>query len=1675
MEFRLLGPLEVAEGKRRVSLGGLKQRAVLAHLLVEANHVVPTGVLIEEIWGDEPPAAARNSLQAYVSRLRKILGPDRIEGGALGYVLHAVSDEIDVLRFEELTRKGRRALTADPRVAADSLAEALELWRGAPFADVGEGVSLEAEAARLEELRLAAIEDRVAAELALGQHADVIPELESLVERYPLRERLWGQLMLALYRSGRQADALSAYGRARDVLAEELGIDPSPEVQRLQVQILNQDPALELLGQPIRGYQLLEQIGEGTFGVVHRAIQPQVGREVAVKVIHPHLADQPEFIRRFEAEAQLVARLEHPNIVPLYDYWREPGGAFLVMRWLRGGSLQRALADGPFEPARAALVVKDVAAALSAAHREGVVHRDVKPSNILLDQEGNAYLSDFGIAEELLAGEAADAARLFPYRSPEQRRGQPSTPRSDLYGLGAVLFEMLTGSPPTGPRPRRGARRSPRGLPTKLGAVVDRALADDPADRFADAMELAEAVGGAIGAAPRTSRQAPVAAAVNPYKGLKPFFEADAADFFGREEFVERLLGRMKERGPASRFLAVVGPSGSGKSSVVRAGLVPALRQGAVRGSGRWFVVEMFPGSDPLDALEEALSRIAPAISGDLLEDLRRDEQGLVRAAARVLPRDRSELVLVVDQFEELFTMVEDEDRRARFLSLLIAAVSAHRTRVRVVITLRADFYDRPLRYRGLAGLMRSRTETLIPMTPQEIERAISGPAMRLGVVSEPGLAARMVADVTDQPGGLPLLQYALTELFERRRESSLTIRAYNGIGGVTGALARSAEELYEGWDDVGRDACRQLFLRLVTLGEGTEDTRRLVRRSELASLDVDQAALDGVISALGAHRLVSFDRDPETREPTVEVAHEALLREWPRLAGWIEDGREDLRSERRLTDAARDWEEASRDPSFLLQGTRLEQMESWTTAPPVAVTASERAYLGSSLAQRDARRAEEEARAARERALERRSLRRLRSLVAALTVAALVAGGLSAFAFAQRSRASREARLATARELAAAARANLEVDPDLSINLALHAVETTRGPDGIVLREAEEALRRAVHGSRVELSLPGLFGATFSPDGSRFVTSDDEGEVTVWEMPSGEEIDTFELHSTRIIQVEFTPDGSRLVTTSEDGTAKLADAGTGQVIRTFSGHTASVYSMNLNRDGSLLATRSKDNSVMVWNLASGRRLQVLRHDSPLGVHFHPDGVRLAVGDGVARVWDVRSGDELLAVGSEVVDVRFSPDGTRLATADGDGMVRVWDARTGALRLMLSGHTSSVEAVDFSPDGSVLASGSLDGTVRVWDAATGRELLVLSGQGGAVEHVTFSPDGRLVAGAGTSGTTKVWDITPAGSRELVTLDAHDSPVFALRYSPDGARLVTAGLDGRVRVWDAAAGEEILGLTPGPTIDVRWSPDASRFATAGEDGWVRLWEADTGKRLLTLEGHRGPVSAAAFFPDGGRLATSSIDGTAKLWDLGTGREVLTFEGHAEDVFDVDVSPDGSRIATVSQDETVKIWDAASGTNLRDLRGHTNNVFGVAFSPDGALVASGSIDGTARVWDVAAGRELHTLEGHPGGVLDVAFSPDGTDLVTAGLEGTAKVWEVATGRELLTLTGHAAGVFRVSFSPDGSRLAVSGEDGTVRIYVLDVDELVDLALDRATRPLTDAECRQYLHVSACSEAV
>jgi WD40 repeat protein len=1365
-----------------------------------------------------------------------------------------------------------------------------------------------------------------------------------------------------------------------------------------------------------------------------------------------------------------------------------------------------------------------------------VVHRDVKPANILLDQDGNGYLTDFGIATmtgPIRALGGMDELTGSPeYVSPEQVRGEEVTPAADIYSLGVVLYHLLAGEHPFPGTPREkllekhlkeslpSVRAFRSELPPAVDEVIQRATAKVPQNRYPTALALVDAFRQATTTGVRVVPARPAGLPIqNPYKGLRPFQEADAADFFGRETLVERLVSRLAEVGGGGRFLAVVGPSGSGKSSVVKAGLIPALRRGALPGSENWFIVEMAPGAHPLEELESGLLRIAVNPPPSLLEQLCEDERGLVRAVKRALPDDESELLLVVDQFEELFTLAKDEAERAQFLERLLVGVTDPRSRLRVVVTLRADFYDRPLQYAGIGDLVSQRTKVVLPLSAAELERAIAGPAERVDVPLEPGLVAAIVADVSEQPGALPLLQYALTELFEHREGDTLALEAYRASGGVRGALARRAEALYAGLDPAGQELGRQLFLRLVTLGEGVEDTRRRVLRTELMSSGGDPKTMEEVIDAFGRHRLLTFDHDPETRAPTVEVAHEALLREWRRLREWIDASREHLRTHHRLAAAATEWVHADKDAGFLLRGSRLDQFETWAVETDLALSQMEQDYLEASLAERQARQTAEAARQAREKALEHRSRNFLRALVGILTIATVVALGLTGFAFNQR----REALEAYSLSLAANAQHALSVkDTGSALVLALAANRIDQPPveSQRTLMDAAFApgpRRRFEAADVAEGTVGPALSVAISPDGRTALAGLDDGAVILWELETGAEIYRFIEHTAGVNDVAFSPDGKTALSGSTDTTVILWDVTTGRKIRHFSGHSGAVRAVAISPDGltaisgGLSGDSAADSGELIlWDLETGREIRRFEGHTAgvVDAAFSPDGRTVLASSGETDhflttgetpeynliLWDVETGESIRqfeGMDHDATTIAISPGVATAVTGSWDRNVYLWDLKTGEQIHIFEGHTDPVTTLAVSPDGRRAISGSQDDSLILWNIETGEQIVQFKAHDSDVLDVTISPDGRTALSTSRNGTLILWDLFDAA--EINRFEGHTAMVFDVAFTPDGKQFLstsgsadpaTVAEDTGIRLWHLETGQEIRrfeGHTDA-AVQVAISPDGRTALSASNDQSVRLWDLETGAEIRRFEGHAAIVTGVTFSPDGRTGLSCSVDGTLILWDLQTGEAIHHLTGHTRGIWSVAISPDGRTALSGADDSNLILWDLETGEEIRRFLGHDRaeeaSVSGIAYLPDGCTAISGGTDGYLIWWDLETGREIRRFGGHSGIRTRVSISPDGRIAFSSGWDGTLMLWDLETGEMIRRFRDpHTGFVFDSAMSPDGRTGLVGSSGQTIIQWQLaapSLDELLDwVAANRYVRDLTCGERELYRIEPLCEE--
>lgn len=1640
MEFRLLGSLEVRSEDGPINVGGPQQRKILAVLLSDPGRVLTYERLAEVLWPEEEPPNARRTSFTYVSRLRSAIGAAAVQTTPVGYALDPSAAVVDADRFTGLLRQ---AAAAPPDRAVEVYDEALALWRGPAFGDFNGEWWARPMAAKLDELRLTAQAERIDALTANGWTGRAVAEARALVDSDPLREQFVERAMRGLHAQGQTAAALRVFQTFRARLADETGLNPSPTLVELDRSIAtgaDVRPA-EGAGRQLRGYVLRDVLGEGAFGTVYRATQPGVEREVAVKAIRSTLADDRVFVRRFEAEAQLVARIEHPHIVPLYDFWRQPGGAFLVFRLMRGGTAQQALErDGRFSIERAGTLVEQIGGALGAAHALNVVHRDVKPSNILFDDVGAAYLSDFGIAG--LIGDESDvlpvrSSRSVVYASPERLRHQAEDARADQYSLAATVWELLAGEAPfTADDPAVAVQHKlglPLGdltalrpdVPPAVSAVLAKGGAVEPDDRYATVADMVAAWHDAVAVPGRKTGErprAPIAGPVaNPFRGLRAFGEADAAVFYGRAELVNALVAKTDH----SPFVAVTGPSGSGKSSLVLAGLVPRVRAAGA------LVATMTPGTDPNASLAVALGPVAgkdaePVVSSGGFAD----QRAIVDAFAAVGATDR--LVLIIDQFEELWTVSEPDSRR-RFIDGLADAIAA--SSVQVIATLRADFFDRPLTDPVLGPLVAPNAFGVTPLTAKELHEVITAPAAAAGVRFEPALTSRLVSDAVDQPGTLPLLQFTLAELFERRNGSNIPLDAYEEMGGLAGSISRRADDVYASFNADEQDATQRLFSRLVTPGDGNEDTRRRVERTDLAG--VPGRVVDAFVSA----RLLTADRDRTTRRPTVEVAHEVLLQSWPRLRSWLADDRAWLRELRALSGAAGEWERGGRDNADLYRGARLAVVEELANAHPGALTYTESSFLARSLDERSAGEV-----AAKEQLDEKvRQNRRLRQRLAALAVFAAAAVIAGAVALAQRQQAHRQqavavqqrslaetqtvaaqnaadqaSQSATKAEQASAAAVKAKTGSQLT-SLASQSLSLRSSQRDLAALLAVESWRRRPDAE----SKSALFG-TFTADPSFLGYLPVKGVGETW----GEVVPGTDL----VVTTGNVLTGS----VAAVGPTQVIDVVTGKIVRTLDPLTdegSDDVTFTISAGGRYAAEADfKDTAtgrhrhLAVYDLTTGHRVSPV-----IGLtdfYFYPainaDGtiVVAPVGPyGEAAVYDARTGDVVTRIPAETPPpsvppdypagaVAFGPDGRlyvgtigeHLRVFSGDRFVQVDDitvplySAAGIMRFSADGQTLVSRGVHYDPANGYVQRGAI---ARI-DLATKRTVWQVSGDDyGYGECAAFAfdePSGRLWCG-NYFGLIK---------ERFLSTGALTGHTLANQR----------GWNGSLNVMKTSRGLLLIGF-------------GNNF------GAINRWQIDGGGALARRVA--GDHTIAGQFPDNTTLLVSSplpqpppFNASYTLWDAVTDTER---PGLPKMLY---ATVTGTKVSGLFADD-FRIGNFDPVTGVRTTFAVDLSAVPTAFAgtPDGSRIALGYGDGRVVMYDVATGSQLFaiTLSKTPvgqRGAAGIAVTPDGSRIYVAG----NGLWLFdKTGKQLAYNTDPSIG--SLGAGPPG--LVVAGHlDGTLAIY-------------------------------------
>jgi WD40 repeat protein/transcriptional regulator with XRE-family HTH domain len=1216
----------------------------------------------------------------------------------------------------------------------------------------------------------------------------------------------------------------------------------------------------------------------------------------------------------------------------------------------------------------------------------------------------------------------------------------------------------------------------------------------------------------------------PAAVTGSPYRGLAMFGERDAGWFFGREAAAIEVLDRMSRLLTGTGLLVVSGASGAGKSSLLRAGVLPRIRADglvAAPGAASWRCVVFTPTRAPLDELALRVAPLAGVDAAAVRRGLAADPGGFAltaRQAALAQPagpaggsddlapeRDQpslpQRLLLLVDQFEELFTQCADEGQRRAFITALHAAATARHgpdqpQAALVVLGVRADFEARCADYPELADAIQGRY-LVTAMTERQLRMAITEPAKKTGSQADDDLVEVLLAEVrTRQPavsgaGMLPLLSHALDQAWRSRTGQVLTLADYERTGGIEGAVAASAQRAYDALTAAQQAAARQVFLRLTATSPGAVDYADRVTRAELTAGKSAAEAQDveQVLEAFAAERLLTLAAG------TVELSHEALLTAWPLLRDtWLADTHTDRITRTRLHTTAADWAHHSRDPSYLHSGTLLAA----ATGTAARIGADSARHPPLSQTERDFLQASSHA--------HRRTVRRRRAVIAgllALTLTAVTAAGIAVHNVAS---TSRQHAIALSRQLAAESLNIDPTDPVTARRLAVAAwavFPTSQANSAITTLQAEQQQQ-----GMLPVGPSTVFAVAFSPDGKLLATAGGDGTVRLWNpathTPIGVPLHASARHGVH--GVAFSPDGKLLATADGDGTVRLWNPATGRPVgKTLhaSAPTTARYgvrSVTFSPDGKLLATGGADGTVRLWNPATGRPVGKTLHASAYygvnAVAFSPDGKLLASadGDGTVRLENPATGRPTATLQTGlfgVYGVAFSPDGKLLASAVADGTVRLENPATGRPTATLqTGSVFGVYGVAFSPDGKLLASADTDGTMRLWNPATSRPVgariqatSVLNG----VHGVAFSPSGTLLASAIGDGTVRLWN--PATGRPVgAPLQIGSGPnggVSAVAFSPSG-KLATGGNDGTVRLWVPVTGQPAgapiqTGSGPhGGVVTVAFSPDGKLLASGDSDGTVRLWNPATGRPVgaplhATSARYGGPV--VAFSPDGTLLASGGGDNMVRLWNPATGQPVGT-PLHASAYYGargVAFSSDGTLLASGGGDGTVRLWNPATGRPVRAPlqtgTGPNSGVYGVAFSPGATLLAAGCGDGTVRLWNPATGRPvgtpIHATSSARYGVNAVAFSPDGKLLASADTDGTVRAWNPATGQPVGApiQTGVQNAVFVVVFSPDGKLLASGGNDGTVRVWQASLFAHTYAALCADARPPTRQEWNHY----------
>ncbi|WP_171233334.1 protein kinase [Ruegeria sp. HKCCA4812] len=1438
-------------------------------------------------------------------------------------------------------------------------------------------------------------------------------------------------------------------------------------------------------------YVVRREIASGGFALVALSWDEELAAEVAIKILLAH-HDDDALNQRFIEEARLLRRIQSYHLVGVHDIGRlSDGRPYFVMDYADLGPLTSQLttkssADGGLPQYDVLQLVDAMTSGLSALHRAGVVHRDIKPDNILYQtvgartgtavsgagSEGQTILNpvpplqpvrfdrimigDLGIASDMLQDSTSSVVfgGTPAYMAPEQFDvNQTVSSAVDIYSASAVLWYAITGSRPSD---ISTLEQEVERTQSPWRDFFLRGMAPDPAERFADIQSWSSAAHDIMA---RIAAQAPDPTSTRhvlgataqseadcPYHGLSAFQPEDADRFFGREELVSDLLQRLR----TLKVLVVGGASGSGKSSLIRAGVIPSLRQDLVPGSETWRIELFTPGRDALSELFYRLRGTEGSARVRLGEFVSRP------SIARQVVQDSGPrpVLLAIDQFEELFTL-NDKQTAQDFVDALAAITDPADSDVRIIVTIRADFYEKCAAIPWLAEAV-SRNQVLVgPMSANDLRRSIVEPARRVGLYVEQHLVDAIVSDAGNDAGVLPLISHALVETWKRRLGATLTYEGYRGSGGMAGAIRQTADAVFDNdFSDEERKVAERLLLSLVTPGEGGADTRRIFARSELQD-DPDAKVMARVVKHLTEARLLTVD------DETVQITHEALLRSWPRLSRWIDRSRGDLRLRLRIVQMADDWIDSDRDADMLVSGARLDYILEWLEKNKDKVGAKELEFLRASEEARNARQKEKDERRQRRRRLQVLAVCALAALTVGTTAASVIAfieSRQSQENAALADAATRVAKDSLASALGAAAAGYAMEDPLLALNLAAQSVSQSRGPS--TSYEARVALLKAR--SVLAKGLPVPVGAPVAA-----------GDA---------------------LAIAISPDAGSVVVGGRDGTVRILDTTSRQQVgETLSGGIGGIQDIAFSPGGDGFAAVGDSGRIAFWPFSDGFAAESVllgeASDIQWRLAFHPSEPVLATAgeDGKISIWplseNVSSEARVLASRTgDFTSIAFSPDGRALAAGNGSGELRIWHYPDGneMFPTLDTVHSSDVWMLSFSEDGTLIATASSDGSSAIVRSGSGEDLGRAFPAKDVISSIEFMPVGWTLVGGNSRGRLLLWDVL-TGELTAESPTGHSGRILDMAVSADLATVVTLGADQNVRFWRLGPPAQLAKTfaTQDGAKPKGVALGTDRVFFGDTNGGVSGAQLDA-SAMLTGPSHQHQVWATALSPDGQRLATADRMGQIVISDTGSGAEQTSLASLGEAIWSLAFSADGatvlaaaesaaylidvdsaavlrtfpvdpgqgtraalhsasSRIAVSSSRGVVLIWSADQDTPPERLKVSDNLVWSVAFSPDGSLLAAADSDETVSVWRLADAARLQDFSGHARGATDILFLDDGASLVAADRSGSLHIWDLSFGKLIGRISdAHAGPIWRLAAHPDGQTFASSGDDGVVRIW-------------------------------------